>query len=94
MTEQDTFPIEGTDLVMRGIDAPAGFWECEDPREQDETIKRNLRAILQLFNVRVYVFPGRVEIQGAIPLQALQIPPTDTAACAPIIRSACQGEGE
>ncbi len=88
VTDQDAFPIEGTDLVMRGISAPAGFWQCEDPKEQDETIKRNLRAILQLFNVRVYVFPERVEIQGAIPLEAFEVPAKDTPTCAPITRSA------
>ena len=88
VTEQDIFRVEGTDRVMRGIAAPAGFWQCEDPKEQDETIKSNLRAVLQLFNIRVYVFPGRVEIQGAIPLQMLEIPAKDKPACAPIIRSA------
>ncbi len=32
--EADTFRIEGTDKVMRGIDAPPGFWECKGPRER------------------------------------------------------------
>jgi hypothetical protein len=31
LTEMDTFRVEGTDKVMRGVDAPVGFWECEDP---------------------------------------------------------------
>jgi hypothetical protein len=30
VTEMDTFRIEGIDKVMRGIDAPSGFWECDD----------------------------------------------------------------
>ena len=32
--EDDTFRIEGTDKVMRGIDAPSGFWECNGPQER------------------------------------------------------------
>jgi site-specific DNA recombinase len=72
VTEMDTFRIEGTDKVMRGIDAPLGFWECEDPQQQEEHIKKNVRAILQLFNIKVLVFPERVEIKGAIPTQVLE----------------------
>jgi len=71
--EQDTFRIEGTDLVMRGIDAPSGFWDCNDTQEQDNIIKKNIRAVLQLFNIRVHMFSDRVEIQGAIPKQVLDI---------------------
>jgi site-specific DNA recombinase len=71
VTEMDTFRIEGTDRVMRGIDAPLGFWECEDPQLQEEHIKKNMRAILQLFNIKVLVFPERVEIKGTIPAQVL-----------------------
>jgi len=70
-TEMDTFRIEGTDKVMRGIDAPPGFWECEVPQEREEKIKRNMRAILQLFSIRVLVYPERVEIKGTIPTQLL-----------------------
>jgi len=71
-TEMDTFHIEGTDKVMRGVDAPMGFWECADLKQQEEHIKKNMRAILQLFNIRVIVFPERVEIKGAIPTQVLE----------------------
>jgi len=70
-TEMDTFRIEGTDKVMRGIDAPPGFWECQDLQKREEKIKRNMRAILQLFNIRVLVYPERVEIKGTIPTQFL-----------------------
>jgi len=72
VTEMDTFRIEGTDKVMRGVDAPPGFWECEDPQKQAERIKKNMRAILQLFDIKVIVFPERVEIKGAIPTQILE----------------------
>ena len=67
----DTFRIEGTDKVMRGVDAPMGFWECKDLNQQEEHIKKNMRAILQLFNIKVLVFPERVEIKGAIPTRFL-----------------------
>jgi len=71
VTEMDTFRIEGTDKVMRGVDAPPGFWECVDPQQQEERIKKNMRAILQLFNIKVIVLPERVEIKGTIPTQVL-----------------------
>ena len=67
----DTFRIEGTDKVMRGIDAPPGFWECQDLQKREEKTKRNMRAILQLFNIRVLVYPERIEIKGTIPTQFL-----------------------
>ena len=87
---QDTFLVEGIHLVLKGIDVPAGFWQCKDPREQDEGIKRNLRAILQLFNVKVYIFPDRVEIQGTVPMQMLDIPAQALSKHAPIT---CLGYG-
>jgi hypothetical protein len=71
VTEMDKFRIEGTDMVMRGIDVPPGFWECEDLQKLDQRIKRNMRAILQLFNIRVLVYPERVEIKGTIPTQVI-----------------------
>ncbi|MFC2017440.1 hypothetical protein ACFLUD_03405 [Chloroflexota bacterium] len=82
MTEKDYFRLEGTDKYMRGIDAPPGFWECGDYEEQSKIIKRNMRAILQLFNIRVIVFPDRVEITGTIPQQVLyqgEVPEPETA---------------
>jgi len=82
VTEKDYFRLEGTDKYMRGIDAPLGFWECGDYEEQSKIIKRNMRAILQLFNIRVIVFPDRVEIKGTIPQQVLyqgEVPEPETA---------------
>jgi len=63
ITEKDYFPIEGTDKALRGVDAPPAFWEC-NPQEREEKIKRNMRSILQLFNIRVLVYQDRVEIKG------------------------------
>ena len=67
----DYFRIEGTDKYMRGIDVPPGFWECGDHEEQSMIIKKNVRAILQLFGIKVLVYPDRVEIKGTIPSQVL-----------------------
>ena len=86
-TEQDTFRIEGTDLVMRGIDAPSGFWDCNYLEEQANIINENLRAVLQLFNIRVHIFLDRIEIQGAIPTQVLDISSQKEPPGAPIIVS-------
>jgi site-specific DNA recombinase len=71
VTEMDYFRIEGTDMYMRGIDVPPGFWECGDHEKQAEKIKKNMRAILQLFGIRVIVYQDRVEIKGTIPSQVL-----------------------
>jgi len=68
--EMDSFGIEGTDLKMRGIDVPPEFWEA-GPEEQLQRIEQNMRAILQFFNIKVFVFPERVEIRGAISTQVL-----------------------
>jgi len=70
ITEKDYFPIEGTDKALRGVDAPPAFWEC-NPQEREEKIKRNMRSILQLFNIRVIVYPECLEITGTIPTQFL-----------------------
>jgi len=58
-------------MVTGAIDAPPDFQECEKSREKEKTIMRNQRAILQFFNIRVIVYPGLVEIKGAIPTQIL-----------------------
>jgi site-specific DNA recombinase len=72
LTEMDYFRIEGTDMYARGIDVPPGFWECGDREEQSRIIKKNMRAILQLFGIKVLVYPDRVEINGTIPPQVLR----------------------
>jgi site-specific DNA recombinase len=85
ITEMDKFRIEGTDKVMRGVDAPPGFWDCQDQEEQAKRIKKNMRAILQLFDIEVIVFPERVEIRGAIPTQFLdRITGKEEPATAPV----------
>ena len=93
VTEMDYFPIEGTDKFIRGINAPPGFWECEDLHTQQETIKRNMRAILRLFNIRVLVFPERVEIKGTIPPQVLNKTTKEEPETALIISSPSLAKG-
>lgn len=87
VTEMDTFRIEGIDKVMRGINAPLGFWECKDLQEQKEKISKNMRAILQLFDIKVLVYPERVEIKGTIPTQILERITKEELVTAPIISS-------
>ena len=65
------FQVEGSDKKYRGIGAPPGFLECHDPQERADIITGNMRAILQLFNIRVIVYLERVEIRGTIPTQVL-----------------------
>ena len=87
VTRMDTFQEKGRNIVVRGIDAPPEYWECND-REQDENINRNLRALFQFFGIKVFVFPERVEIRGDIPTQMLDISNISTrkqAHTAPII---------
>jgi hypothetical protein len=72
LAEQDRFPIEGTTLHLTGIDAPAGFWECAIGK-REAIIKKNWRGILQLFGIRVYVYPDHVQVNGLIPPQVISV---------------------
>ena len=71
LTEKDAFSFEMTDMVTGAMDSPPGSRDYEYPREKREMIKINQRAILQFFNIRVIVYPERVEIKGTIPTQIL-----------------------
>ncbi|MFC2067220.1 hypothetical protein ACFLUO_09290 [Chloroflexota bacterium] len=93
VSDKDTFRIEGTELTMKGIDAPLGFWECENPKEREEPIKRNMRAILQFFDIKIFVFPERVENRGAVPTQVLERKTERDNSTAPIISSPSLGKG-
>ncbi len=66
----DYFRLEGTDMYLRGINAPDRFWE-QDSDTQTKVIKSNMRSILQLFDIRAIVYPDHVEIKGVIPTQML-----------------------
>ena len=71
---------------MRGINAPAAFRDCNDVEERD-IIKKNMRAVLHLFSIKVHSYPDRIEIQGAIPTQVLDVPEQKESPGAPIIGS-------
>jgi hypothetical protein len=58
-------------------------------QENLTTTLRNHRALLQKFNIRVIVYPDRVEIKGGIPTQILD--KTDKEKTAWIICSPCRG---
>jgi len=67
----DTYGFEMTDMVVRSIEATMDYREGDDPREKQEAMKDHQRTILQRFNVKVIVYPERVEIKGTIPTQTL-----------------------
>ena len=56
---------------MRAMETPPDFREGDDLLEKQGAMKRTQRAILQKFNIRVIVYPERVEIKGTIPTQIL-----------------------
>ena len=91
--DDDTFKVEGTDKVLQGIAAPVGFYECADDTERVERIKHNMRAILELFSIRVYIYPERIEIKGTIPEQVLEWPSKAQEPTASIIGSASLAKG-
>lgn len=84
---ENTHGFEMTDLVMRALDTPPDFREGVDLQEKRETMKRNQRSILQKFNIRVIVYPERVEIKGTIPTQVLDKTYKEENKTAPIIIS-------
>lgn len=69
--ERDTIKVEGSDFKMIGILPPEGFWLSKNPQE---TMMKNMRAILQEFDTKIYVFPDKVEIRGFIPTQVIDVP--------------------
>ena len=66
---KDYVEVEGTDLKIRAIGPPEGFWGSQNPVE---VIKKNIHAILQKFGIRVYVFRGRIEVRGLIQSQIIK----------------------
>jgi hypothetical protein len=87
-TEKDPDDIKTTNLT---VDTPTDCSNGDDLQENLEATLRNQRALLQKFNIRVVVYPDRVEIKGAIPTQILDN--TEKQKTARIICSPCQGKG-
>jgi len=71
VVDMDYFRVDGIEHRGRLINAPPAFFECDDPEKQKAVITENRRAMLQLFGVKVHVFPDRVEVRGSIPTQVL-----------------------
>jgi hypothetical protein len=59
---------------------------------KQESVQKSQRDILQKFNIRVIVYPERVEIKGMIPTQILD--KTNKEKTARIITSLLPREGE
>jgi len=68
--ETDYIYIEGTDLKMRSINPPEGFWYSDN---RGEIIKNNIRSLLQNFGIKVYVFKDRIEVRGLIPTETISL---------------------
>jgi hypothetical protein len=85
---KDPEDIKTTDLTG---DTPPDCKYTDDLQENPEATKKSQRALLQKFNIRVVVYPDRVEIKGAIPTQILD--KTDKEKTARIICSPSRGEG-
>ena len=68
--ETDYIYIEDTDLKMRSINPPQGFWSSEN---KGESIKNNIRSLLQNFGIRVYVLKDRIEARGLIPTETISV---------------------
>ncbi len=83
----DYFQYEGSDKVFRGITAPDSFFEYGYSLKGINEISRNIRAIMQLFDIKVFVYPKRVEIKGSIPTQAVKLAKGNMINIAPIIGS-------
>ena len=82
--------VEGTDLKIKAIGPPEGFWFSENPVE---VIKKNIRAILQKFEIRVYVFRDRIEVRGLIQSQIIKTAIGDKPPSREPIIPSVRGEG-
>ena len=90
MVDMGSFRVEGTEYGGRPIDAPPAFLDCGDPDKQRDVITENRRAMLQLFGVKVHVFPDGIKVRGSIPTQVLELANNGfkaTATTGPIISS-------
>jgi hypothetical protein len=89
VVDMTTIQFEGLEgAIFKGIVAPTEFREGEDPGEQRAVMARNNRAILQLFGIKVHVFPDKVEVRGAIPTQVLDLSEPQLKPTGPIISMA------
>jgi hypothetical protein len=95
ITDTETLRIDGNELVIRTKNTLLEPKNGESSQEKQETIDRNRRAILQFFNIKVIVYPERVDIKETIPTQMMGNTQKGKEKIAPIITSAPLGrEGE
>ena len=96
VVDMTTIKFEGLEgAIFKGIVAPTELGEGEDPDERRVVMARNLRTILQLFGIKVHVFPDKVEVRGGIPTQVLDLTKPQLEPTGPIISLASpEGKGE
>jgi len=70
---EDNSHISGiTDFITGNQYLPDNSLEDHLSSEKQESLIRNRRALLQMFNIKVVAYPERVEIQGTIPTEVLE----------------------
>jgi hypothetical protein len=89
MVFKGEYPMYPYDIID-----PPGYYECDDSKKRVNVVIKNIRAIMQLFNIKVFVYADRVEIRGAIPSQLLEMKAVKKSFPAPIISSPSSGEGD
>jgi len=89
MIFEGAYPIYLWDVID-----PPGYYECEDFRKRADVVIKNIRAIMQLFNIKVLMYSDHVKIKGAIPTQLLEMEKVKESLPAPIISSPRGTEGE
>jgi site-specific DNA recombinase len=89
MVFEGEYPIYLWDV----IDPPA-YYECDDSNKRADVVIKNIRAIMQLFNIKAFVYSDRVEIKGAIPPQLLELKTVKESFPAPVISSPRGTQGE
>ncbi|GAF67594.1 unnamed protein product [marine sediment metagenome] len=93
LSEDNTFVDGLMDIILKDTETSLGMTEEDDPRKKQEAITRNRREILHLFNIRVLVYPERVEIKGALPSHVLDKTTNKNPETAPVISSPSLGKG-
>jgi hypothetical protein len=90
-TELDVIDKWETGEFSEGIDLPMPFISGKHKKTKD-AFKNNLRSIMQLFSIKVYVYQDRAEIRGAIPQQVINLP-EQSRSSGESIMSTAKGQG-
>ena len=85
--------VEKYPVYMWNVIDPPEFYECRDFGKRRDIVVRNIHAVMQLFDIKVFVSSDRVEIKGASPSQLLGMSNVKEAFPAPIISLPSSGEG-